>query len=211
MTRPTRLALVTLPITHHCPYKQRDAQLARCYIDSNDVAADVCYGCDHVAKLKARFGLRTFKRTLVINRCAHCRETADSHEGLPPHIGTRAPCPGFDDSQQDVPLHVPLNAECTDWMVVLSVTGHRYTMAEYRERRLAARDPGLVRVIGETATSLAMMHLPLAGSPVTEIEKTAATLAERARRGYGYARQDEANNEAPPRKRKAVGSRRRRR
>jgi hypothetical protein len=201
MPRPPKLTLQVATTMHFCPFKLRDVSLAHCYIDSNDVKADACYACPHVPVLKEQYGLRTFRRRLAINRCGHCHEPASEHSDIEPYRGLRNNCPGFKEDYPDIPLYVPTNEACTTWMVVMSVTGHRMTLAEYRERRLKQRDPGMRAVMRESRADVARLKLPLVGQPETASAMEAAERAERERLGYDRSKRDDEGNLIKPRKR----------
>lgn len=188
--RSKALVVLTSQVRHVCPYKAQDVTLALCYIRSQDVEQrDFCYGCDHIDNLKEKFGLRTFKRRLVFSTCKHCYEAATLHEKDEPHKGTRTACPGFEPHDDEGLIFVPTNLECTEWMVVNVVTGERLAYVDY----VTARS-------GEQAAR--RFHLPLLGAPGTvlsdsrdDVRIEAAAYAEKHRRGYGSARQD--NDELP--------------
>lgn len=133
MKRSQALVILTRQIIHRCPYKGQDVHLSRCYLDAQDGESEFCYGCDHVDTMKEKFGLRTFKRQIVLSRCRNCNESASLHEVDAPHKCRRIPsCPGFELEHDEGKLFVPTNVECTEWMVVDTVTGERLPYAVHR-------------------------------------------------------------------------------
>jgi hypothetical protein len=169
------LTIVTRSIHHVCPYKGQTTPIALCYMKAQDIEErELCYGCDYVERLKEKFGLRTFRRTLIIARCKHCDDAAIVHEVAPPYRNpTIAFCPGFEPEEDSGWQYVPTSVDCTQWMVVNVVTGERKPF--YRDDRLVRGDRK-------------RYHLPLIGAPGTvpsdgfdEARLEAAASAERAR------------------------------
>jgi len=139
--RTKALTIIASQIVHVCPYKGRDVPLALCYRRAPDITDEYCYACDYVPYLKRKFGLRTFRRRIVLARCLNCDEYASLHEKEAPYRGTRVTtCQGFNPRESDAGLlWVALNKPCTEWMVVDAATGERRTEAEYRN--LASLSP----------------------------------------------------------------------
>lgn len=185
MKRSKALVIVTRQLRHVCPYLGQEKPLALCYIKSQDVAErEFCYGCDHVEKLKEKFGLRTFKRQIVLSACRHCYEAASLHDEQGKSLRVTR-CPGFEPVQDEGIVYVPTNLSCTEWMVVNVATGERRAYVDHRggwDGELNAR----------------RFHLPLLGAPGTvpsdlqdELRIEAAAYAEKRRRGYGSRLDDE--------------------
>lgn len=181
MQRSQALVIVTSQLRHVCPYKGQDVLVALCYRKAQDIEErDFCYGCDVVPLLKRKFGLRTFKRRIVLSRCRHCDEPATLHSPEAPHLCSRiSRCPGFEPMvDQTGVLYVATNAACTEWMVVDNLTGERKTLAEFKHDK--------------------RFRLPLLGAPGTvpsdgadERREEAADEAARRRSGRGAAREDD--------------------
>lgn len=178
MLRSKALVIVTRQITHVCPYKGQEQVLALCYVRAQDVAErDFCFGCDHVDTLKERFGLRTFKRKLVVSKCKHCADDISQH-GDKGGCAFCTRCPGFEPVDDEGIVYVATNVECTEWMTVNVATGERLPYVEQK-----------AKWAGEAAAR--RHHIPLLGAPGTvpsdsrdEIRIEAANYAAR-KRGRG--------------------------
>jgi len=135
MQRSKALAILTRQIIHRCPYKGQDTYLATCYINAQDGEHEFCYGCDHIEKLKAKYGLKTFNRKVVTSSCRNCSDSASLHSDEPPHKSERdTRCPGFAPQLDDAKVYVPTNLECTEWMIVDLATGMRTPYAVARAK-----------------------------------------------------------------------------
>lgn len=184
MQRPTALTIRSQQITHLCPFKGHGVYLALCYKKAQDIAErDFCYGCDHVDSLKERFGLRTFKRRIVLSRCKHCEEAASLHSPTEPFKSHIPCCKGFEVVDDEGTLYVPTKLDCTEWMVVDVATGHRQPLSAFTKDK--------------------RYRLPLLGAPGTvpndahdDARIEAATFAAR-KRGFRATARDEDESTTP--------------
>ncbi len=193
MLRSKALVILTRSIFHHCPYKGQSVHVGLCYMNAQDGESEFCYGCDHVEKLKERYGLRSFKRQITLSACKHCAETWSLHDQVVDGkrvTCTRVPsCPGFEPMDDEGYLYVPTNMECTEWMTVNVATGERFPYVEHRGRwdgELKAR----------------RFHLPLLGAPGTvrsdSRDDLRIELAARAEKRRGYHAKVDDDGELQP-------------
>lgn len=190
MRRSDALRVVTVSrIVHFCPYYQQDRVLHDCYRKREDIAErEHCYGCDHVQSvLKPKYGLLTYRRKVIAAQCSTCNEPASLHEDEPPYAGTRVTtCKGFTFGVQETKVYVPLNVECTEWMVVETPSGRRHTLASWTKDERYSK--------------------PLLGAPGTyhdaadAIRIEAAEHASKRRRNAVSVETDEDGNTIKPRR-----------
>jgi hypothetical protein len=177
MHRSNALVIMTRQLNHVCPYRGQSVPVALCYKRSQDIEErDYCYACDYVPVLKRKFGLRTFKRKIVLSKCLHCDEAPSLHEAEAPHRCVRVTtCPGYEPQQDSGTLYVATNTECTEWMTVDVATGVRRPFSETKGKRYKLP---LVGALGTVA-------------PDARDEERQEAADQAARRRSGNRKQDE--------------------